>query len=1599
VDDLTELKNFNNEVVANALRTRFLNDKICTRIAHSVMVVLHPFQNLDDTMESQREIYYNDYKDTKSSKSLEPHIFQQVNQTYFHMRRTGQDQSILLSGVDGHGKSETHDWVLSYLLTLSSRNETTPRRRLHTLIDNAHSLFKAFGHTQQAYGYHSSKFGSLTSFQFNDRGRLIGCKWSCSSVDASSLSTLKQPGNSDERSFYMFDYVLYGMPRKQMDDMKVEISPSTFTSFMPTHHKEDLPESVRLRYQEFYDELQNCAFSLGITKQQWRHLLRILVAILHLGSLSFGTPSDQSRYAPGTIHPRTTLTTVADLLAIDVSSLENILVYKTKLIGSELATHVLTAHQAAYQRDCLCQTIYTQIIFWLIKTCNQKLDAEIKSQKIVNNIHLIDYPALAMQNNAHNLSTVNTDTFNKFVANFTNESVESVIREKILGADSLVSDQSGKLFNSDMPFMKAWHTVQPSTSQPENHLTIAADMMNVTTQTKPTLYHQNDRTLSIQHTDGVCNTYSLSAICDSLTSQIYVDTASLFSPSSCRLQLIVEMFHSVFPAVDNPNQPEELRNPCSAVERALSILRTTNMWWTLYALRKSPFTEMTLYECARRYVSILEEEGDDYSQDDPLFICQTMKTAFTWNDSDYCIVEGSELANLSYTAWYALENMLRSVEKSRQKDAKCSLKEKEFENASFMSICPGEQGVRTFNSDYHCSVSCQCEETNTTSTSHRNIRSASTSAFTQLNQSCSGTQFAKQHKRSGRSCFYSSAVGSRSRLSWVCLTWSMTWWLPSFVLHYVGGMKRSDIRMAWREKVTLCIFIFALCGTMVWFIAFFGKIICPPQDLFSQSELQSKTDKDNALISIRGEVFDLTSFAPRHWASEVIPSVSLFQYAGQDASDLFPVQVSALCDGIDQPIPKEVALATHINITDPTSAYHDFRYSRADYRPDWFMEQMIYLRKNYRVGFMGYDAMDVQNQASNPVQLGGIQSERQWAVLHGRVYDLTSYLKGGVTFQYPPGANTTVTKQLVNSTSMDFIDNSILGLFRQLAGTDISAHFDALPFSSAHRQSQLTCLRNLFFVGMVDTRISFQCQFSEYLLLLITTFLCSVILFKFLAAFRLGGSSAKESVKFVVCQVPCYTEGEDSLRKTIESLAVMKYDDQRKLLFLVADGMIIGSGNDRSTPRIVLDILGFNLENDPEPKDYVSLGEGWRQHNRAKVYSGLYECHGHVVPYLVVVKVGTSDERQKSGNRGKRDSQMILMQFFNKVHYNSPMTPLELEMHHQLKNVIGVMPAYYEFVLMVDADTEVAPDSLNQMVSSFSRDNKLVGLCGETLLSNEKDSWVTMIQVYEYYISHHLSKAFESLFGCVTCLPGCFCMYRIWAPKTHLALLVSDEVIFDYAENKVDTLHKKNLLHLGEDRYLTTLILKHFPSYRTKFNPDASCRTNGPDQWNVLLSQRRRWINSTVHNLGELLFLPQLCGLCCFSMRFIVMLDLLSTLVMPAVVCYLGYLVYQLCTSSSQVPLMSILTLGGVYGLQAILFIARRKWEHIGWMVVYILAIPVFSFLIPIYAFWHFDDFSWGNTRQIHEFNKKTKEVPAENIHQQAAAFNIPMMHWIEDEE
>ncbi|OBZ70379.1 Chitin synthase 8 [Grifola frondosa] len=582
---------------------------------------------------------------------------------------------------------------------------------------------------------------------------------------------------------------------------------------------------------------------------------------------------------------------------------------------------------------------------------------------------------------------------------------------------------------------------------------------------------------------------------------------------------------------------------------------------------------------------------------------------------------------------------------------------------------------------------------------------------------------------------------SRVRRNWLYLVWATTFWIPNFLLNKLGRMKRPDIRLAWREKVTIFWLIVFFNGVILFYIIEFGRLLCPDSNkVWAINEVNQHTGDSDFWVAIQGQVYDVSNFIHGDH-SDISGEASngadtLATIAGQDLTGYFPIPLTLGCPGL---VSDTNAALTPANFTDyvPTAIHTSGSQQAVStsklHQDDWYTAIFLPKIKEFRKGNLVVTKQDIAAEANQQ------DTQRLWAIWNDNVYDLSDYFNS-------------ITVNTGNS-EYSFLSEAITDLFKQQPGQDITKSINsALATMDATTAAQnIDCIKNLFYVGQVDFRKTPRCQVQNYMLLAFSILLMSSMGLKFLAALQMSPKRHPEMLdKFVLCQVPCYTEGEDSLRRTIDSLAALNYDDKRKLIFLICDGNIIGTGNDRTTPRIVLDILGVDPKLDPEPLLFKSIGEGSKQLNYGKVYSGLYEFEGHVVPYIVVVKVGKPTERTKPGNRGKRDSQILLMQYLNRVHFDAPMTPLELEIYHQMRNVIGIDPAFYEYIFTVDADTTVTPESLNRLVASAADDSSIIGICGETKLDNEEGSWWTMIQVYEYYISHHLSKAFESLFGSVT---------------------------------------------------------------------------------------------------------------------------------------------------------------------------------------------------------------------------------------------------------
>ncbi|CAG8568666.1 7376_t:CDS:2 [Diversispora eburnea] len=711
---------------------------------------------------------------------------------------------------------------------------------------------------------------------------------------------------------------------------------------------------------------------------------------------------------------------------------------------------------------------------------------------------------------------------------------------------------------------------------------------------------------------------------------------------------------------------------------------------------------------------------------------------------------------------------------------------------------------------------------------------------------------------------------------WVIFSLLVTACFCSPCLSIFGGMKNSGVRQAWREKVALC-FIILCISAFTGFLTFgFSTITCTRRHLLFPDEILQTYGPQVPGMKVnivRGKLYNTSDYFSRGLHPPVDPAIITPLY-GNDISGFFPPDNKVSGCKFSPKNNGSICTQYHCH-TSPAS-----------------FEALQSLNLNLVVGYTWDNVTNGTNKMF---------------VFNGKVYDITNYLKLSASDRWLGGAN--VTEWLTSLVGRD-------------ATKDIA--------STIESKDIVKCF-NYFLIGQIEGS-TFECIINNLVLIIMTTVFTGIMLSKFFLAaifnwilsWKLGKISKRQrsydKISHIILLVTCYNEGENSIRTTLDSLAKTDYSVKHKLLFVIADGNITGLGNNRPTPQIIQKLMRPYRSNEPEqPKSYFAIGDGLKQHNMAKVKIGYYEVDDHRVPMVFINKVGTQKERERSktaGNRGKRDSQLILMKWLSHICYDDNMSPLEFELFVKVYKLTKVTPDKYELVLMVDSDTRVDPDSVSRMVSAMERDPEVMGLCGETKIANKTKNWVTKIQ------------SFESIFGGVTCLPGCFCMYRIKvkAPKDKkfmAPILANPEIISAYSSNTMETLHQKNLLLLGEDRYLTTLMLRKFPTLKMIYVPKAICRTEVPEKFRDLLTQRRRWINSTIHNLMELILVPQLCG------------------------------------KSVSLPLLLIAV---TYFLQIFLVaFTKFKLTYVKWMIIFIIATPIWNFVLPLYAFWRFDDISWGS--------------------------------------
>jgi len=159
----------------------------------------------------------------------------------------------------------------------------------------------------------------------------------------------------------------------------------------------------------------------------------------------------------------------------------------------------------------------------------------------------------------------------------------------------------------------------------------------------------------------------------------------------------------------------------------------------------------------------------------------------------------------------------------------------------------------------------------------------------------------------------------------------------------------------------------------------------------------------------------------------------------------------------------------------------------------------------------------------------------------------------------------------------------------------------------------------------------------------------------------------------------------------------------------------------------------------------------------------------------------------------------------------------------------GVLRAEHDIVVFVDSDSFVEPDCIRHLVKYFA-DKEVGAVSAHTDVWNKDTNLLTQMQAIRYYIAFKVYKAAESVFGTVTCCPGCCSAYR----RAYL---------LEFLDKWQNQRFLGEQCTFGDDRSLTNFMIQR---YRAVYSADAKAHTVVPDTFGIYMRQQQRWKKSWV---------------------------------------------------------------------------------------------------------------------------------------------------------
>ncbi|KAF9438402.1 Myosin type-2 heavy chain 1 [Entomortierella beljakovae] len=406
-EDLTNLSYLNEPAVLSNIKTRYSHCNIYT-YSGIVLIAANPFARVN--------LYSQDIIQAYSGRrrgELEPHLFAIAEDAYRCMIRDEKNQTIVVSGESGAGKTVSAKFIMRYFATADDAERGTDSSKAgmsetEEQILATNPIMEAFGNAKTTRNDNSSRFGKFTEIQFDKERNIIGAKIRTYLLERSRL--VYQPEH--ERNYHIFYQLVAGAPPSE----KKELDLQSINQF--NYLKQGGVATINgVDDAAEFEITQRSLSTIGISVQVQWHIFRLLAALLHIGNIQVTGRNDAiiSDEDPSLI-------VASKVLGIALPEFKKWLVKKQITTRSEKIVSALKPDQSLIVRDSVAKYIYSSLFDWLVSNINQSLSSEAVASRIHSFIGVLDI---------YGFEHFKKNSFEQFCINYANEKLQQEFNQHV----------------------------------------------------------------------------------------------------------------------------------------------------------------------------------------------------------------------------------------------------------------------------------------------------------------------------------------------------------------------------------------------------------------------------------------------------------------------------------------------------------------------------------------------------------------------------------------------------------------------------------------------------------------------------------------------------------------------------------------------------------------------------------------------------------------------------------------------------------------------------------------------------------------------------------------------------------------------------------------------------------------------------------------------------------------------------------------------------------------------------------------------------------------------------------------------------------------